>query len=128
MSDNTVIDIFLEGIAAAAIPADVFHDEAVVDATVPNWRYKVLGAPAVRAELAKWYATPGRLEEVRRTSIPDGELVQFTLRWNEDGVEHMCHQAHIVKLRDNRLANDSIWCGGRWPAALIAEMEAAATA
>ena len=128
MPDRGVIDLFLEGIVSARIPASVFHDEVVLDATVPHWRYQVQGAPAVRNELAKWYADPGRFEEVRRTAIPDGELIEFALRWKEDGVEHLCHQAHILKLQDGRVALDTAWCGGRWPAPLIAEMEKASTA
>jgi hypothetical protein len=126
MSDNPVIASFLEGIVGADIPASVFHDQAVLDATVPNWRFQVHGAAAVRSELARWYADPGRFDEVRRTSIPDGELVELTLGWYEDGVEHMCHQAHVIQLRDDRVVRDTVWCGGRWPAPLIAEIGAAA--
>ena len=128
MSDNSVIDRFLAGIASADIPVAVFHEETVLDATVPNWRYQVRGAAAVRAELAKWYADPGRFDDVRRTNISGGELVEFTLMWSEDGVEHMCHQAHILQLQSDRVVKDTVWCGGRWPAALIAEMAADATA
>ena len=125
-ADNTVIDQFLAGIARAEIPAAVFHQEAVLDATVPNWRYQVQGATAVAAELAKWYADPGRFEAVRRTVIADGELVEFTLTWTENDVEHRCHQAHVLQLRNRQVLKDTVWCGGRWPAPLVAEMQAAA--
>jgi len=128
MSDNTVVDDLLAAITNADIPAMVFHDEAVLDATVPNWRYQVRTAPAVAAELAKWYAEPGRFQAVQRTRLPDGELVEFTLTWNEDGVEHTCHQAHILQLQENHIIKDTAWCGGRWPAPLVAEMQAAANA
>jgi hypothetical protein len=128
MSNNPVIDDFVAGIANATIPAGVFGDDAVLDATVPNWRYQVRGDSVVRAELAKWYANPGRFESLRRTDLPDGELVEFTLSWEEEGVEHVCHQVHILQLRDDRVVTDTVWCGGRWPASLVAEMEAAATA
>jgi hypothetical protein len=127
VSDHTVIDWFLAGISGAQIPAEVFCDEVVLDATVPNWRYQVRGAPAVAAELAKWYAEPGRFSDVRRTDIPNGELVQFTLTWTEHEVEHRCHQAHVLQLRNSQVLQDTVWCGGRWPADLIAEMQAAAT-
>jgi hypothetical protein len=29
-------------------------------------------------------------------------------------------------IEDGRIVADKVWCGGRWPAALLAEMEAAA--
>jgi hypothetical protein len=126
MSDDTVIDRFLAGVTSAEIPFAVFADDVVLDATVPNWRYKVQGASAVHAELAKWYADRGRFEQVGRTKIPGGEFIEFTLTWTEEGVEHTCHQAHVLELQAGRVVKDTVWCGGRWPAALVAEMEAAA--
>ena len=124
MSDHTVVDDLVDGIAGARIPTGLFHHEAVLDATVPNWRYQVRGAPAVAAELAKWYADPGVFQSLQRTELPDGELLEFTLTWIEDGVEHTCHQAHILQLQDNQVLKDTAWCGGRWPAPLMAEMQA----
>jgi hypothetical protein len=38
----------------------------------------------------------------------------------------MCHQAHRLKLRGGLIASDTAWCGGRWGAALQAEMAEAA--
>jgi hypothetical protein len=119
------IDALLAGIEAGAVPAGVFSDDAVLDATVPNWRFTARGGAAVRAELSRWYADPGAFEQLARTRLADGELVEFTLTWNEDGVAHMCHQAHILRLRDGLVASDTAFCGGRWPAPLIAEMAAA---
>jgi hypothetical protein len=62
---------------------------------------------------------------VRRNNIDDGELVEFTLGWEEAGVPHMCHQAHVVRLRGDRIARDTVFCGGRWPQSLLAQMEEA---
>ena len=127
MTDNPAIDELLDSITRAEIPPGLFHPDAVLDATVPNWRYQVRGAPAVAAELAKWYADPGRFLAVERSGIPGGELVEFTLTWEEDGVEHTCHQAHILQLQDHQIVQDSAWCGGRWPAPLVAQMQTNAT-
>jgi hypothetical protein len=126
MSDYTVVDKLLSGITAASIPTVAFHDAVVLDATVPNWRYQVRTAPAVTAELAKWYADPGQFQTVRRIPLPDGELVEFTLDWSEDGVQHTCHQAHLLQIEHDQIVKDTVWCGGRWPAPLVAQMEAAA--
>lgn len=119
------IDILLAGIEAGAVPAEVFADDAVLDATVPNWRFTTHGRAAVHTELSHWYADPGSFEDLRRSHLPDGELVEFTLAWEQDGIAHMCHQVHILHLRDERVASDTAFCGGRWPAPLIAEMAAA---
>ena len=119
------IEELLTGIQAGQVPSAVFEDDAVLDATVPNWRWTTRGAPAVQAELARWYADPGSFQDLRRTPIAGGELVEFTLTWEEGGVPHMVHQAHILRLREGRVASDTAFCGGRWPEPLIEEMAAA---
>jgi hypothetical protein len=96
--------------------------DMVLDATVPNWRYQVHGGDAVRAELGRWYAASGAFEHLERTPLAGGELIEFTLRWEEGGVPHSVHQAHIVEVSGDRITRDRVWCGGRWPAALMAEM------
>ena len=121
-SNATAIDRLLTGIETGAISQDVFSDDAVLDATVPNWRFSVHGGHAVRAQLGQWYAEPGRFQSLQRTPIPDGELVEFTLTWIEDGIEHTCHQAHILGCANDRVSTDLAFCGGRWPAPLVAEM------
>jgi len=81
------IDRLLSAIIAADVGGrdDVWARDAVLDATVPNWRMHVRGATGVRGQLAGWYADPGRFEDLRRTSIPGGELVEFLLTWTERG-------------------------------------------
>lgn len=125
MSVMTAVDELLDGIESASIPPHVFCGDVVLDATVPNWRFSVRGADAVRAELGRWYADPGHFKEISRSAIAGGELVELTLSWEEHGVAHTCHQAHVLRLRDGRVAVDTVFCGGRWPTSLVSEMEAA---
>lgn len=122
---KTAIDRLLAGIEAGTIPADVFDDDAVLDATVPNWRFSVHGGPAVREQLAEWFADPGRFLSLRRIALPEGEFVEFTLTWTEHGVDHTCHQAHVLGVANDRVSADVAFCGGRWPAQLVAEMDRA---
>ncbi|HVF19517.1 MAG TPA: hypothetical protein VNA14_04665 [Mycobacteriales bacterium] len=105
---------------AEALSADV-----VLDATVPNWRFTVRGAQAVSRQLASWFADPATFDSLSRTELPGGELIRFQLRWSEHGVPHVCHQAHVVEVEDGLIVADTAWCGGRWDATLVAEMEAA---
>ncbi len=122
------VGTFLAGIEGASLPEDIFCEDITLDATVPNWRFRVQGARAVRDELGRWYADLGSFGEVRRDAIDDGELVEFTLSWEEAGVTHMCHQAHVVRLRGDRIASDTVFCGGRWPQSLLLQMEEAQVA
>ena len=127
--DAGPIERYLEAIEGAAMAGcNALREDATLDATVPNWRYTVRGDVAVRSELGRWYADAGSFEELKRTPLPMGELVEFTLRWEEGGVPHACHQVHIVEVADGRITRDQAWCGGRWPAALLAEMAEAADA
>ena len=129
VATQSCIDVFLAAVESASIPAldGVFTPDALLDATAPNWRFRVYGDHAIRAELAGWFADAGRFEELRRTPLADGELVEFLLTWTEDGVAHAAHQAHRLRVEGGRIAGDTVWCGGRWPAPLLAEMAAAAS-
>jgi len=121
--ENGAVAQYLAAIEEAAMGAcDAFGPDVTLDATVPNWRYRVQGSTAVKAELSRWYANAGTFEELKRTPLPTGELVEFTLRWEEGGVPHAVHQAHVLEVTDGWITRDQVWCGGRWPASLLAEM------
>jgi hypothetical protein len=123
----TTIDRFLAAVTSASIASaeDVWSSDAVLDATVPNWHMTINGADAVRAEFAKWYAAKGEFEQLDQVPIPTGVAVRFLLTWTEHGIPHAAHQAHFLQIRDDRIVAHQVWCGGRWPADLLAEMEKA---
>lgn len=125
LETTNAVDALLHAIEAGDVPGDLFTDDVVLDATVPNWRFEVRGRDDVTAELRGWFADPGHFQEVRRQPLPNGELVEFTLHWSENGIAHACHQAHILRVTDGRIGADTAFCGGRWPADLIARMAAA---
>lgn len=129
MASPNPIDRLLTAITTASIPeCDVWTDDAVVDATVPGWRFTLVGPDAIRSEYARWFADPAELAEVRRWAIDDGEVVEYVVTWSEHGVPHAAHHIHVCELSDDeppRIVADTVMCGGRWPASLLAEMEAA---
>ena len=127
MANTPVIEKFLQAIETATISGcDVWSADATLDATVPNWRLHAVGADAIRAEYARWFADPARFDELRRYAVEGGptEIVEYTLSWTENGVPHAGHHLHVLTVRDDRIVSDMVFCGGRWPAALLAEMEA----
>ena len=111
------------------IDAAVFTDDVVFDATVPMWRFYRHGAAATATELGRWFADAGRFESFRRIDLPEeGTLVEFDLTWVQQGVPHACHQSHRLELDDDgRIRRLTAFCGGRWPAALLADMAQAET-
>ena len=126
MAGQAAVDRFLHAIETATIPdCDAWRADAALDATVPGWRLHARGADAIRAEYARWFADPGHFDELRRYPVPDGEVVEYTLSWSENGVPHAAHHMHLLTLADGLIVADTVMCGGRWPAGLLAEMEAA---
>jgi hypothetical protein len=127
MGNKPAIDEFLTAVETASIAGcDAWGADAVLDATVPNWRLRAVGADAIRTEYGRWFADAGVFEDLHRHPVPGtGEVIEYTLRWTENGVPHAAHHMHLLTVRDDRIVSDLVFCGGRWPATLLAEMEAA---
>ena len=124
--DQTTVDSFLAAVAAGGgIPVELYGPDATLDATVPNWRFTVRGPEAIAAEYSRWFGFPGAFEELNRSPLPSGEVVTYLLTWTESGVPHAAHHCHVLTLGDDgRIASDVVFCGGVWPAGLLAEMAA----
>ncbi len=124
--DAQAVDEFLAAVQGATIPSCTsWASDAVVDATVPGWRFRLNGPDEIRAEYAGWFADPGEFRELTRVPLPGGELVRYLLAWTEDGVPHLAHHMHVLQLNGGLIHSDTVICGGRWPEPLIAEMQAA---
>ena len=120
------VDAFLDAVTRATIPdTDAWAPDAVLDATVPNWRFSVRGAAGIRDQLAQWFSDPAQFETLERTPLPDGELVEYFLTSEDHGVPYAVHHLHRLRVRDDRIVAHTVFCGGRWSAALLAEMEEA---
>lgn len=126
----SAIDTLLAALAAGrGVPADLFTSDAVLDATVPGWRFRRCGAAPVADQFSRWFTGPARFEELERRATPGGQAVTYLVTWEVGGVPHAAHHCHLLDLApDGRIAADRFWCGGRWDAALLAEMGAAAHA
>jgi hypothetical protein len=120
------VDLFLADLeAGAGMGTSYWTADAQLDATVPQWRFEQRGADAVAATFSGWYNVPISIDRITRTPVPGGETVELDLSWVEDGMPFAAHQVHLIELDGDRIARDTAFCGGRWPAALLAEMGAA---
>ncbi len=121
---HTATDRFLAAVQAGAVTADLYEPDAVLDAVVPNWRMTIHGGPAIAAEYSHWFAHPGTFEDLRRQRTDTGEVVQYTLHWIEDGVPHTGRHIHVLDVSAaGVIESDHVWCGGRWPASLLVDMQ-----
>lgn len=129
---STAVDQLLAAIAGGrgASTAGLYAEGAVLDATVPEWRFTKVGGEAIAEVWSRWFADEGRFEELDRFPIPGGEVVRYLVASEERGVPWAAHHCHIVTFEDatGLIANHRVWCGGRWYAARLAEMEEAARA
>jgi hypothetical protein len=126
MYQPTAVDRFLEAVRLARIDAcDAWAPDATLDATVPNWRFHCQGADRIRETYRDWFADPGEFERIRRHPVAGGEVVEYLLTWEEHGIPHAAHHVHLLDVADDRIVADTVVCGGRWPADLLAEMAAA---
>lgn len=122
----STVDGFLDDVTAGSVRADRYAEEAVLDAVVPGWRFEAHGPADIAAEYGRWFRHPGRFEELRRHRTASGEVIEYTLCWAEDGLPHAARHVHVLDVApDGRIAADHVWCGGRWPADLLAQMEEA---
>ena len=124
---GTAVDHFLDAIAAGTgVAEDLLAPGAVLDATVPGWRFTVRGADAVARQYTGWFTNPSTFEELERLPVEGGEVVIYLHTWTERGVPHAAHHCHRLELDDRgRIVTDRFFCGGRWDAARLAEMAAA---
>ena len=131
-SGHPVVDRFLAAVRSGQIAHSegLYTATTVVDAVVPGWRFPVRGDEAIRAEYGRWFNNPATMDEVTRRPVGDDEVVEYTLTFTEDGVVHGLRHVHVFEIDPalDRIVSDHVWCGGRWPAPLLAEMEAAAVA
>jgi hypothetical protein len=118
------ISSFLSSVTlGTGIPSDIYASQAVLDATVPHWRFESHGPGAIAQQLSGWYADPGQLFDLSRTELPAGEVVRFSLAWTENGNPMSVHQVHIFTVHGGQITQQDVWCGGRWDAALMAQIE-----
>lgn len=124
---STGVDLLLEGIRAGAVSPDAYASDAIFDGVVPGWRFTLHGATAIATEYGRWFAHPGELREMHRSPTDEGEVIEYTVTWTEDSMPHAGRHVHVLTTDPDtgRIVTDHVWCGGRWPAALLAEMEAA---
>src|SRR3954454_5897629 len=97
MITTTALDGFLASICGMHDHRP-WSDDAVLDAVVPGWRFSVRGADAIDRQFRSWFADPGALEELRRQPTPNGEVVELTITWIENGIPHAARQVHVLDL------------------------------
>ena len=118
----TVVDRFLEAVQTGRVSPDLYAEDAHLDATVPGWRFQAHGPIQIAAEYGSWFSCPSVLRTVERHPIEDGEVVRYLHTFDLGGKLHAAHHVHVLKVRDDRIVSDTVFCGGRWGPEILAQM------
>ena len=120
-----LLDVISHGRGGEA--QSLYAPDAVLDATVPDWRFQKRGREAITAVWSNWFAEPGRFQDLDRLPVTGGEVVRYVLEGEENGTPFVVHHCHIVTLDEDAsvITGHRVWCGGRWYPARLAEMEEA---
>lgn len=124
-TDTSTVERFLAG-ARAGSGDDIrplYAVDAVLDATVPGWRFRLDGPDAIAAQYAGWFSEPGTFDELAVLPVLGGAAVRYLVRSHEGGVPYAAHHCHLFEIGDDGLiTRDTFFCGGRWGDELLAEM------
>lgn len=98
---SDAVDHFLDAIAKGdGVPVELLASGAVLDATVPGWRFNSMGADTVAGQYGTWFADPATFDEFERLPVDSGEVVTYLLSWSEHGVPHAGLLAQMAAAND----------------------------
>lgn len=106
--------------------ADVYAQDAVLDANVPSWRLQRQGSEAIVRQFEEWYqATPPRFVGWHERPTGWGKVVELETRLGEGEGELYFREAHLFVTADERITQHVFYCTGPWDAETIARHQAA---
>ncbi len=123
---STSVDRLLELISQGrgSEAAALYAPHALLDATVPEWRFQKRGGQSIAEVWSRWFDEPGRFDELDRMRLPDGEVIRYVEASQSNGTTFTVHHCHVLTLDETTglIARHHVWCGGRWYPPRRAEM------
>ena len=103
--------------------AELYRPDALLDVSVPQWRYQLQGREAIRQALAEDLAPivgSARVTEQRATPTEDGVVVELEVRFVQAGEERQWREVHLFHTDGTAITEHLNYCTGVWDAATIA--------
>ncbi len=110
--------------------AELYRPDAVVDVSVPQWRYQLQGRPAIRQllrEERRYVESGGRVSSWRVTPTGDGLVAEVEVRFIQEGEERQWREVHLFHTDGEAITEHANYCTGIWDAATIARHAVEAT-
>src|SRR5712692_6077629 len=73
-------------------PEGLFHPDVFCDFTPPQWRAQAQGIEDVVRLRKQGHPSPGRVARRRFDPTPNGFVLEFEERWEQDGQEWYCRE------------------------------------
>lgn len=102
----------------------LFAPDVLLDFTSPLWREQRKGIDEVVAFRRRGHPQPGRVPRFRLDLIATGFVLEVEERWQDRG-EWYCRELFRADIRDDAIAELTVYCTGDWPPARQAEHAAA---
>jgi ketosteroid isomerase-like protein len=103
--------------------AELYRPDALLDVSVPQWRYQLQGREAIRQALAEELAPlvgSARVTGRRATRTDDGVVVELEVRFEQGGEERQWREVHLFHTDGTAITEHLNYCTGVWDAATIA--------
>jgi ketosteroid isomerase-like protein len=103
--------------------AELYRPDALLDVSVPQWRYQLQGREAIREALAEELAPlvgSARVTGQRATQTDDGVVVELEVRFVQDGEDRQWREVHLFHTDGTAITEHLNYCTGVWDAATIA--------
>jgi hypothetical protein len=103
--------------------AHLYRADALLDVSVPQWRFQLQGQAAIcqwlREEIEA-VGGAGRVASWRVTPTFDGLVVEWEVQFTRDGEEHLWREVHLFHTDGEVITEHVNYCTGIWDAATIA--------
>jgi ketosteroid isomerase-like protein len=102
--------------------AELYRADALLDFSLPEWRFQLQGRDAIREKLQEEaaYLTDARVSGWRVTPTADGLAVELEVRFTQEGEERRWREVHLFHTDGEAITEHVNYCTGIWDAATIA--------
>ena len=103
--------------------AELYRADALLDSSVPEWRFQLQGRDAIREKLqeeAAHLSGGARVSGWRVTSTADGVAIELEVRFSQEGEERQWREVHLFHTDGEAITEHVNYCTGIWNAATIA--------
>jgi hypothetical protein len=116
-----VVRKLVDWFETAHLSNDLFTDDVFLDLSTPQWRQQAVGIEAARAIRAAGHPSPGRVPRLRYDPTPTGFVLEWEEEWDDATGHWYCREMMRAELRDDAIAEVSVYCTGDWDEARIAQ-------